>query len=86
MEKENKLGLLESLAANMNCMYISDLNKMIYTQTQKLIHLLESYESNTYSAEVWRDAFIYLTGKDCPLSSPEEIRHLLIQRLEACSL
>ena len=81
MKHSEDSGLLETLAFSAGCSYISDLNQLVRSQSKRLVPILESLDSASYSLPEWRDAYFYLTGHPCMLTSPAVIRATLISRL-----
>jgi hypothetical protein len=74
--RTNTLGLLEFLAANAGCMYLSDL-----TQTHMQIgisHILRSLDASAFSLREWNDAAAYLTRRPCSFETAELAKQYLL--------
>ena len=60
MDGQKNYGLLEYLAANCGCMYISDLHQPEVLEKIKL--LIPKIDPYSYSVWEWNDAVSYITG------------------------
>lgn len=73
-------SLLERLAVQMECVYLSDLKFLTEAQRSFLAHTLERLTPREEDMSQWNDALVYLTG-----AKPETSAHMakirLIQRL-----
>lgn len=77
--KTTTLGLLEFLAANTGCMYLSDL-----TQTHMQIgigHILRSLDASAFSLREWNDAAAYLTRRPCFFETAEQAKQYLLDNI-----
>ena len=74
-----KKGLLETLAKDIGCSYLSELHsvyryKEIYGEIIKL-------DMEKYTISEWNDAVGYITGKNVIFSSPKEARDYLLETI-----
>ena len=77
-----KMGLLDRLAAQSGCEYLSDLRRLEKGARVRLAGILREVASGDAALEEWNDALRYLTGEP-PASTPEAARQTLIERLLA---
>ncbi len=73
--------LLELLAYQTGCTYISDLHNLRSFQKIRLIRMLEKLEAEERDLPVWQDALAYIAGKTSQGSSAEQIKKALIAAL-----
>lgn len=76
-----KLSLLDVMALQSGCMYLSDLRRMSNFQKRYLAQDLKDVEANDASLSEWNDALEYITGKKAPRSCAEEAKTALIAAL-----
>lgn len=57
-----KMSLLDFLAYEMKCEYLSDLRALSAGQKEKLANVIESIQSSDEDLHDWNDALEYLTG------------------------
>lgn len=81
MEKRDRRneGLLERLAEETGCIYMSDLRGTI--MKDRCLTLLSKIETKEYSEVVWRDAANYMTGKKGCEDSAEEAKQRILRFL-----
>lgn len=79
MEKRDRRneGLLERLAEETGCIYMSDLRGAL--MREQCMTLLSKIETSEYSEEVWRDAANYMTGKGAGADSAEEAKQRILR-------
>ena len=74
------LPLLDELARQMGCEYLSDLRFLDALARQALGCALKALPSRYASLREWNDALAYLTGEP-PQSTADAARALLVERL-----
>lgn len=81
-EKRNlqKEGMLERLARENGCVYLSDLRSSIIMK--RCMGNVKEIEIMEYSTETWRDAADYITGKRSENETAEEAKSRLLAFLE----
>lgn len=75
-------SLLDLLAIQMKCEYLSDLRFLTQEQRQYLAHKLECLTPREENIRDWNDALVYLTGaplKDMALAAKKHLFSLLSQ-------
>lgn len=73
-----EIGLLEDLAGQLGCMYLSDLHR---AERRRLSRCLQTFRAETYSLWEWNDAAQYLTGTEIRFSSQEAAKKFLLDAL-----
>ena len=77
MDGQKNYGLLEYLAANCGCMYISDLHQPEVLEKIKL--LIPKIDPYSYSVWEWNDAVSYITGSATAFETRKEAVDFLIK-------
>lgn len=72
--------LLEQLAEGMRYQYISDLRETRHKK--ECSRALAKIRPEDYSLSMWRDAAWYVTGKECGLNTPEDVKEWILERLK----
>lgn len=77
------MGLLEYLAGECGCTYLSDMRSDMepYGKLSKLLGALQGISPERYSMSEWREATAYLTGKNAAASTPAACRDALTRSL-----
>lgn len=78
-----KMSLLDVMAAQMGCEYLSDLRYLDSGQRAALAEKLGELAPKASDLRDWNDALEYLTGQP-PQSSTEQARAALIAGLSSC--
>lgn len=78
-----KISLLDVMAVQMGCMYLSDLRFLNSGQRALLAQKLERPTAEDKDLRDWNDALQYLTGDGQPRATAEEARAALIAGLSA---
>ena len=81
MVKKNSFALLEILARQMGCEYLSDLKYLDPTGREKLAGLVRGIAPGEAPQTEWNDALTYLTGQD-PLQDADAARAALLAAME----
>lgn len=79
-EIETGVSLVDFLANEIGCMYVSDLTHLNEAQQQRLVAVLRRLPSESASERDWDDALCYIE-KLPPQSSAEQDRKCLISAL-----
>jgi hypothetical protein len=77
-DQDDIAGLLERIAAESGCMYLSDLRGFIYRERFRLA--VTQIPASDYPVEEWQDAAYYMVGSDDKFKTAEEAK----QRILAC--
>lgn len=77
------LSLLDTLAMQMGCDYLSDLRFLDGAQRAALAEKLKRIPAQTSDLHDWNDALEYLTGDSRPRADAEQARAALIAGLSA---
>lgn len=76
MNKKNSFtGLLEYIAMQVGCMYISDLHMVSLAVIKRT---LSPIPPHTYDLREWEDAVHYITGRAMHFESPERAKNYLL--------
>lgn len=79
MSGTSKSGLLEQIAEEVGCLYLSSLREVrLYPKIRKAVKRLEESE---YSQHEWEDAVSYITGNSRKFSTSVEAKQALLQYL-----
>lgn len=78
-----EMSLLELIAIQMGCDYLSDLSGLSNTQRTILAEKLERLPARESDLRDWNDALRYLTGDSIPKATAEDARAALISGLTA---
>ena len=81
MVEKNSFALLETLARQMGCEYLSDLKYLDPAARARLAGLVRAIAPAEAAPEEWDDALTYLTGQD-PLKDADTARTALLAALE----
>ena len=81
MVEKNSFALLEILARQMDCEYLSDLKYLDPAGRARLAGLVRAIAPAEAAPEEWNDALTYLTGQD-PLKDADTARTALLAALE----
>lgn len=81
MVEKNSFALLEILARQMGCEYLSDLKYLDPVGREKLAGLVRGIAPGEAPQTEWNDALTYLTGQD-PLQDADAARAALLAALE----
>lgn len=73
------MSLLEELAGQLGCMYISDLHR---AERRELRCCLRTVHAEAYSLWEWNDAAQYLTGREKRFSGQKEAKKFLMDVLD----
>lgn len=73
-----EMSLLEELAGQLGCMYLSDLHR---AKPWWVGRCLRNLHAETYSLWEWNDAAQYLTGMEIRFSSQEAAKEFLLDAL-----
>lgn len=77
MSKKRNQSLLDLLAENARCPFISDLRQITGKERLRLAEKLEEISPSEYPLPVWNDVLSYLISAP-PQQTPEAARKLLI--------
>ncbi|MEE0419609.1 MAG: hypothetical protein UDG86_06140 [Lachnospiraceae bacterium] len=72
-------GLLETLAINIGCSYLSELHTAY--RYREICREIVGLDMEKYSIREWNDAVGYITGEKVIFSSPKEARAYLLERI-----
>ena len=76
MHADDTNELLDRLATDANCLYLSDLHADLYGKAVRLA--VEGLDARDYGIRLWNEAIAYITGKSASFSDPQDARaHLL---------
>ena len=76
-----KIGLLDYIATNSGCVFLSDLHEPKNLLSIKTT--LHSIEPSLFRLDEWNDAVAYITGKDISFSTSEQaLKYLLSYKAE----
>ncbi len=77
---KSTVALLDFLAQETDCAYLSDLRKPnLYPE---LFEAMEHIEAERYSFMEWKDAIAYITGDEKELTSEQDAREYLLGYLK----
>ena len=79
-----KMSLLDFLASEMKCEYLSDLKFLSSGQKEKLADVIESMEASDGDTRDWNDALEYLTDAQAK-GTAAEAKAALICALRGCN-
>ncbi len=79
MDKNAKAGLLDRIAAESGCMYLSDLRNCITDGRCRFV--VSEIPASDYSVKVWEDAASYMTGTEEDFKTAEEAKQWLLAHL-----
>jgi hypothetical protein len=71
--------LLDRIAAESGCMYLSDLRGCIFKGRCRFV--VAGIPATDYSVEVWEDAVYYMLGKEEKFKTAEEAKQTLLKHL-----
>lgn len=75
-DKNARSGLLERIAADSGCMYLSDLRNCISKRCCRFV--IAEIPADDYTVQVWEDAINYMTGTKEDFKSAEEAKQRLL--------
>ncbi|MDR2023267.1 MAG: hypothetical protein LBQ71_08485 [Hungatella sp.] len=75
--KNAGLGLLDRIAANSGCMYLSDLRNYISIRCCRFV--VAEIPAEDYPVKVWGDALSYMTGTVEDFKTAEEAKQRLLE-------
>lgn len=83
MSTENKkaLGLLEYIAANAGCQYITDLSYPCRPPFYTIARIVRKIDPVQYSLREWADAVHYITGQEMDFVSAEQAARYLSEEV-----
>ena len=70
-------GLLETLADQTDCPYLSNLRAPGWYQP--VGHALQAIKPSEYKMDEWNEAIRYITGRAVAFSAPDDARNYLLQ-------
>ena len=73
----NKQGLLDRIARQMDCLYLSDLRNPAYIPA--IHNTIALIQANEYALSEWNDAVQYITTKPLTFSTSYEARNFLLE-------
>ncbi|WP_313155964.1 hypothetical protein [Lacrimispora sp.] len=76
-DKNARLGLLDRIAANSGCMYLSDLRNCISIRC--CCFAIADIPAEDYPVKVWEDAVSYITGTEVDFKTAEEAKQRLLE-------
>jgi hypothetical protein len=81
LKRDSKLkkGLLERIAAQTDCMYLSDLRNSHLKKSCRLA--VAGIPAEDYPVKVWQDAAYYITGKEENFKNSEDAKQQLLKCL-----
>lgn len=74
-ERETFAGLLEYIAIQVGCQYLSDLHRVSFTS---ICHAFATITPSLYSLREWEDAVSYITGMMVHFETQEQAREYLL--------
>lgn len=77
------IPLLDAMALQMGCEYLSDLHYIDDHQRRRLARKLETVEARDADLFEWNDALEYLTGVNTPQPNAEQAKSVLIAALSS---
>lgn len=78
-DKNAKAGLLDRIAAESGCMYLSDLRNCISKRCCRFV--VSAIPASDYPVKVWEDAACYMTGSEEDFKTAEEAKQWLLKHL-----
>ncbi|ADL03259.1 hypothetical protein [Lacrimispora saccharolytica] len=79
MDKNAKTGLLDRIAADSGCMYLSDLRNCISKRC--CCNVVAKIPATDYPLKVWEDAVCYMTGTEEDFKTAEAAKQRLLELL-----
>ncbi len=76
-DKNAKAGLLDRIAADSGCMYLSDLRNCIYKRCCRFV--IAEIPADDYPVKVWVEAIGYMTGTEEDFKTAEEAKQCLLE-------
>ncbi|PJJ31006.1 hypothetical protein [Lacrimispora celerecrescens] len=76
-DKNARAGLLDRIAANSGCMYLSDLRNCIYKRCCRFV--IAEIPADDYPVKVWEEAINYMTGTEEDFKTAEEAKQRLLE-------
>ena len=77
--KNAEVGLLDRIAAESGCMYLSDLRNCISKRCCSVV--IAGISASDYPVKVWVDAACYMTGTEEDFKTAEEAKQWLLKHL-----
>lgn len=78
-DRDDRAGLLERIAAESGCMYLSDLRGFIYRERFRIA--VSHIPASDYSIEEWQDAACYMVGSKEEFKTAEEAKQRILASL-----
>lgn len=78
-----EMSLLENLALQLGCTYLSDLRFLQSWERMRLVQRLENIPAEAAGLSDWNDALEYLTGDKHPRSDAAQAKTALVEALSA---
>ncbi|WP_077612228.1 hypothetical protein [Clostridium sp. Marseille-P2415] len=78
-DKNAKDGLLDRIAAESGCMYLSDLRGCIFKGRCRFV--VAGIAANDYPVKVWEDAVYYIIGTEEEFKTAEAAKQRLLEYL-----
>ena len=78
-DKNAKVGLLDRIAAESGCMYLSDLRNCISKRRYR--NVVAKIPATDYPVKVWEDAVRYMTGTEEDFKTAEAVKQRLLELL-----
>lgn len=79
MDSERLISLVDYLALQAGCMYISDLRSLTWSAQLHLKHCIKKLAPEYFSAFQWQDAVEYLTGQTPQVNDVGALKDLLLE-------
>lgn len=80
-DNEKTLGLLEYIAANAGCQYLSDLSYPCRPPLYSIARIVRKIDPAQYSLREWADAVHYITGQEREFASAEQAARYLSEEV-----
>ena len=78
-DRDDRAGLLEGIAAESGCMYLSDLRGFIYRERFRIA--VTQIPASDYPVEEWQDAAYYMVGSEEKFKTAEEAKQRILGSL-----
>lgn len=77
-----KIGLLDRLAQEFDCEFLSDVKSMVLQRRAWAAQLLQKIGAEEYSVQEWNDTHHYLLGQSASYGDAAESRNALTEKLK----